>query len=99
MTGTVSADTVDEVRRIVAAIPRGSVTTYGDVAAAAGLRSARTVGWILRTDGADLPWHRVIRADGTLPAHLAQRQSGLLQSEGVEVRDRRVNVAAHRYRP
>ncbi|KQY38564.1 MULTISPECIES: MGMT family protein [Nocardia] len=81
---------VEKVRELVAAIPPGRVSTYGDIAAAAGLSSARTVGWIMRTDSADLPWHRVIGASGRPAAHLATRQLRLLTEEGVPVVDGRV---------
>ncbi len=57
---------LERVRGIVAAIPAGSVLAYGAVAARAGLPGrARLVGRILAEDGHDLPWHRVLRADGT----------------------------------
>ena len=59
------------------------ITTYGDIASAAGLSSARTVGWIMRTDTSDLPWHRVITASGKPAPHLAARQLALLRAEGV----------------
>ncbi|WP_194826334.1 MGMT family protein [Nocardia sp. XZ_19_231] len=81
---------VEKVRELVAAIPPGRVSTYGDIASAAGLSSARTVGWIMRTDSADLPWHRVIGASGRPAAHLAARQLRLLTEEGVPVVDGRV---------
>ncbi|WP_099025797.1 MGMT family protein [Mycolicibacterium palauense] len=81
--GKVTEEQVERVRALVAAIPPGSVSTYGDVAAAAGLSSARIVGWIMRTDSADLPWHRVITASGRPAPHLADRQLELLRAEGV----------------
>ncbi|MFD3742877.1 MGMT family protein [Nocardia sp. NPDC058633] len=81
---------VERVRELVAAIPPGRVATYGDIAAAAGLSSARTVGWIMRTDSADLPWHRVIGSSGRPAAHLATRQLRLLTEEGVAIVDGRV---------
>ncbi|MEV0851461.1 MGMT family protein [Nocardia fluminea] len=81
---------VEKVRELVAAIPPGRVATYGDIAAAAGLSSARTVGWIMRTDSADLPWHRVIGSSGRPAAHLAARQLQLLGEEGVPIVDGRV---------
>ena len=52
----------------------GEVSTYGDIASAAMLSSPRIVGWIMRTDSADLPWHRVITATGRPAAHLMSRQ-------------------------
>ena len=83
---------IERVRALVAAIPPGRVATYGDIAAAAGLASARTVGWIMRTDSADLPWHRVIGASGRPAAHLAERQLHRLATEGVPIRDGRVDL-------
>ncbi|MFC6011208.1 MGMT family protein [Nocardia lasii] len=89
---------VERVRELVAAIPPGRVSTYGDIAAAAGLSSARTVGWIMRTDSADLPWHRVLGASGRPAAHLAARQLRLLGEEGVPIVDGRVDLRAARLR-
>jgi len=89
---------VEAVRALVAAIPPGRVATYGDSASAAGLSSARTVGWIMRTDSADLPWHRVLGASGRPAPHLAHRQIAKLELEGVPIRDGRVDLAAARHR-
>lgn len=73
----------ERVRAVVAAIPPGRTRSYGEVAAEAGLRSARQVGRILAEDGADLPWHRVLRADGSCAPHIAAEQSARLRAEGV----------------
>ncbi|MEV0297899.1 MGMT family protein [Nocardia sp. NPDC050710] len=89
---------IELVRDLVARIPPGRVATYGDIAAAAGLSTPRTVGWIMRTDAADLPWHRVIGAGGKPAAHLAHRQLRLLTEEGVPIRDGRVDLNAVRFR-
>ncbi|CCF65027.1 MGMT family protein [Nocardia cyriacigeorgica] len=88
---------IERVRELVASIPRGRVATYGDIAAAAGLSTPRTVGWIMRTDSADLPWHRVLGASGRPAAHLADKQLRLLAAEGVPVRDGRVDLRAARF--
>ncbi|MBV9515909.1 MAG: MGMT family protein [Mycobacteriaceae bacterium] len=80
---SVTGADVERVRRLVAAIPPGRVATYGDIATAAGLSSPRIVGWIMRTDSADLPWHRVIRSTGRPARHLTTRQLELLRAEGV----------------
>ena len=88
---------VEQVRALVAAIPAGRVATYGDIAAAVGLSTPRTVGWIMRTDSADLPWHRVIGAGGKPAAHKAERQLRLLAAEGVAVENGRVNLRAARF--
>lgn len=75
--------THERVREIIASVPAGRVATYGGIAAVAGLRSPRQVGWILREDGSDLPWHRILRADGTPAPHLRAEQLELLRGEGV----------------
>ena len=79
----VTDEQVERVRALVASIPAGSVATYGDIAAAAGLSSPRITGWIMRTDSSDLPWHRVITATGRPAEHLRTRQLELLRAEGV----------------
>ncbi|HXT44422.1 MAG TPA: MGMT family protein [Pseudonocardiaceae bacterium] len=77
-------ETLERVREVVAAIPAGCVLAYGDVAARAGEPGrARLVGRILAEDGHDLPWHRVIRADGSPAPHLAAEQLSRLRAEGV----------------
>jgi len=81
----------------VDAIPAGRVMTYGDVAGYAGLRSARTVGRVLAGDGGSVPWHRVLRADGTLAAHLYTEQRQRLLAEGVRFRGDRVDLANFRW--
>ncbi len=88
----ISDDDVELVRALVAAIPIGKVATYGDIARAAALSSPRIVGWIMRTDSADLPWHRVIRSDGRPAPHLRTRQLALLRAEGVLSVDGRVSL-------
>lgn len=93
----VDEETVERVREIIAAIPAGRVLSYGDVAARAGLSTPRLVGRILGEDGHDIPWHRVIRADGTPAPHIATRQLELLRSEGVLADGRRINMRHHRW--
>jgi methylated-DNA-protein-cysteine methyltransferase related protein len=79
--------TLEAVRAVVRAIPPGETSTYGEVAAAAGMPGrARLVGRILAEDGHDLPWHRVLRADGTCAPHIAAEQLARLRAEGVILR-------------
>ena len=74
-----------EVLNIVGQIPRGKVTTYGNVAALAGWPShSRMVGRTLRyTPGAEkLPCHRVVNKEGrTAPGW--SEHGPLLEAEGV----------------
>jgi len=93
----VTDEQVENVRALVASIPSGRVATYGDIADAAGLSSARIVGWIMRTDSSDLPWHRVLGASGRPAAHIATRQLELLRAEGVLAVDGRVRLSEVRH--
>lgn len=74
---------LERVRRI----PPGYVRTYGDVSPGA----PRLAGTVLRTTTEDVPWWRVVRADGTLAK--GARQAALLREEGVVVRRNRVDIA------
>ncbi|MQA60112.1 MAG: DNA methyltransferase [Actinophytocola sp.] len=87
----------ERVRATVAAIPEGTVATYGDVASYAGATTPRLIGRILSEDGADLPWHRVLRANGTPAEHLVTKQLELLRSEGVPSANGRVDLRAYRW--
>ncbi len=75
--------------RIVArvrAIPAGFVRTYGDI----DPRAPRLVGHILATTHEDIPWHRVVHADGSIP--MGRRQRALLRQEGVPMKGERVDL-------
>jgi len=93
----VTEQQVEHVRELVASIPPGRVSTYGDIADAAGLSSPRIVAWVMRTDSSDLPWHRVIRASGKPAPHLETRQLELLRAEGVLATDGRVPLREVRH--
>ncbi|MGH3670121.1 MAG: MGMT family protein, partial [Pseudonocardiaceae bacterium] len=51
---------------------------------------------ILAEDGHDLPWHRVLRADGTPAAHLITEQLARLRAEGVLAEGGRVPMRRYR---
>lgn len=91
--------THERVRELIAAIPEGRVATYGDIATAAGLPTPRLVGRLLREDGADLPWHRVLGANGKPATELAGEQLSLLRTEGVETGDDWVDLDKYRWQP
>ncbi|SFT74740.1 Alkylated DNA nucleotide flippase Atl1, participates in nucleotide excision repair, Ada-like DNA-binding domain [Actinopolyspora lacussalsi subsp. righensis] len=91
--------TWERVREVVAGIPTGRVLGYGDVARHAGIRSARLVGRILAEDGADLPWHRVLRSNGTVAEQLRHRQLAELRAEGVLADNGRVDMRRYRWEP
>jgi methylated-DNA-protein-cysteine methyltransferase related protein len=77
----------DHVLRRLRAVPAGFVATYGDLCPGA----PRFAGQVLaRCDDPDVPWHRVVRADGSLAKGLRQRR--LLDAEGVPFRGKRVEM-------
>jgi len=86
------ASRAERVVERVRAIPEGYVRTYGDI----DPRAPRLVGRILATTH-NLPWHRVVRADGTIPQGLPQRE--LLRAEGVPMRGDRVDLEQARLPP
>ena len=83
----------ERVFRLVRRIPRGRVMTYGQIAAILGEGyTPRTVGFVMHSAEGDLPWHRVINAQGAcatggilLPADKQQR---MLEREGVKFDER-----------
>ena len=83
-----------EVLERVRAIPAGFVATYGDVSPGAP-RFAGSV--LFAVDEPDLPWWRVVRADGSLAKGARQRQR--LVAEGVPFRGERVDIAVARLAP
>src|SRR3954453_10223274 len=82
---------------VVDRIPRGRVMSYGDVADYLGRGAARAVGRGMATYGAEVPWHRVLRSDGSCGTHKADRQLGLLRRERVPTRGGRVDMPRARW--
>ncbi len=81
----------EAVLRRVRAIPEGFVATYGDVSPG----SPRYAGAVLfAADEPELPWWRVVRADGTLAKGTRQRRR--LLAEGVPFRGERVDLGRAR---
>jgi methylated-DNA-protein-cysteine methyltransferase-like protein len=83
---------------VVDGIPTGSVMSYGDVAAWAGVGSPRFVGHVLARFGDEVPWHRVVMADGSCARHLLVEQLAFLRAERTPLTDdgRRVDMARAR---
>ncbi|HEU5033415.1 MAG TPA: MGMT family protein [Mycobacteriales bacterium] len=82
---------------VVDRIPRGTVMSYGDVAEFLGSGGPRAVGTVMARYGAEVPWHRVVRNDGTCATHKADRQLALLRKEKVPLRGDRVDMARARW--
>lgn len=89
-----------EIERMIRSIPRGKVSSYSAVAAAAGYPLYhRLVAKLLRGCGDRLPWHRVLGADGRirLKHEAAYEQRLRLEMEGVRFAGARVDLAAHQH--
>src|SRR5205823_14257945 len=84
---------VEQVIERIRAIPEGFVRTYGDI----DPRAPRFVGLVLSETDDDLPWQRVVRADGSLAKGARQRE--LLLREGVPMRGDRVDLKEARFPP
>jgi len=92
---------------VVARIPRGRVATYGQVATLAGLpRRARLVGHALRIlpEEIDVPWHRVVNAQGKISARgdlfgHEDLQAELLRREGVRFTGAAIPLARYQWQP
>ncbi|HMJ35518.1 MAG TPA: MGMT family protein [Baekduia sp.] len=74
----------------IRAIPEGFVRTYGDVSPGA----PRFTGTVLRLTDEDVPWWRVVRADGSLAK--GDRQRERLEAEGVPFLGARVDLRVAR---
>ena len=90
-----------EIWAVVDAIPRGSASTYGAVARAAGMPGrARLTGRALREAPKEMniPWHRVVGAGGKIVFPRTsvnfREQARRLRAEGVAVKEGRVTPEA-----
>lgn len=98
------------IYNVVKTIPHGRLATYGQVAALAGMvRAARQVGVALRAtpDKVQIPWHRVVNAQGRVSMRLKDWQSGgdelqkiLLEAEGVAFDETgKIDLKRYRWEP
>jgi methylated-DNA-protein-cysteine methyltransferase related protein len=91
-------DFAEQVLAVVERIPRGKVMSYGDIAEYLGSSAPRAVGKVMAQESYDgVPWHRVLRSNGTPAEHLTTRQLALLEAEGVPIRNGRVVMRLARW--
>lgn len=103
--GTTAAGTYARIYSVVRRIPRGKVSSYGQVAELAGLpKQARLVGYALHAAASDaLPWHRVVNAEGRISLGRMDPSAGTtqrmrLENEGITFDARgRVQMELHRW--
>lgn len=98
--------TFEKIYKVVRRIPKGRVATYGQVALLAGNpRWARVVGYALHVnpDPMNIPCFRVVNRLGEVSSAFAfggsNRQVQLLEQEGVEFIDGRVDLAHYLWKP
>jgi alkylated DNA nucleotide flippase Atl1 len=81
----------------VDAIPPGTVMSYSDVAEYVVAGSGRAVGTVMATYGNEVPWHRVVRADGSCAPGVRDEQVALLRAEGVPMNGTKVDMRRGRW--
>ncbi|MEM2875142.1 MAG: MGMT family protein [Candidatus Hadarchaeales archaeon] len=92
-----------EVLKLVSRVPRGRITTYGEIARALGRpKAARAVGLALSKNPfpGRIPCHRVIRRDGGLGGYSLgiKLKERMLREEGIEIRNGRIQVERYFFR-
>jgi len=92
------------VYRVVKKIPRGCVTTYGEIAKAIRQPGgARAVGYAMAScpSGRGIPWHRVVSAGGHLrmPEPHVSLQRRLLAAEGIPMDRRSIDMKVFGWSP
>lgn len=94
-----SLEYAEAVHRVAGRIPAGSVLTYGDIAELLGAGGPRQVGAAMARSHGTLPWWRVLRADGALPADLQERALPRWIDEKTPLRAGRVRIPEARWQP
>lgn len=94
----------EKVYKLMAELPEGKVTTYGDIAGMAGHANAsRIVGGVAHFGPSELPWHRLVNRTGGLAAGFhggREVQQQLLEAEGITCTNFVVdNFEERRWRP
>jgi len=100
-----SKNSYEKIYEVVKQIPKGTVATYGQVAALAGnKRWARVVGYALHVnpDPEGIPCYRVVNREGRLSEAFAfggvNQQKILLEADGIEVVDNQVNLNIYQWK-
>ena len=90
----------------LAQIPKGKVITYGNLAKLAGMpNGARLAGRLMceLPDKSNLPWHRVINAQGrlSLPVNSDgyREQLQRLQKDGIDINNGKIKLSIYGYNP
>ncbi len=95
------SEVYERIYAVVRRIPRGQVATYGQVAVLADASGPRQIGYALHAlEVEDVPWHRVINAQGACSLGPQSKQRERLEAEGVAFSERgRVDLKRFRWVP
>ena len=91
------------VYKIVQNVPKGKVTTYGDIGKKLNTKGYRAIGQVLHKNPTwpQVPCHRVVMADGSLASNYGMGgpsvQCARLEAEGVTFIESKVDIYNHRY--
>jgi alkylated DNA nucleotide flippase Atl1 len=91
-------DYTELVLTVVEQIPPGQVATYGDIAEIVGRGGPRQVGHVMALYGHDVPWWRVVRANGRPARPLEKSGLRLLKADKTPLNGDRVDMARARFR-
>jgi alkylated DNA nucleotide flippase Atl1 len=72
---------------------------YGDIARWLGVPSPRQIGQIMARYGHEVPWYRVVMANGSAASHNPDEHLARLRADGAPVRNGRVQMATARWQP
>lgn len=89
----------EEVLDLVATVPAGCAVAYGDIARVLGHGGPRQVGNALARFGGGVPWHRVVRSDGSPPPGHAREALARHRAEGTPLSPDGTRVDLARARP
>jgi len=107
------SDYQQSILRILAEVPKGKVTTYGDLAKELARRNpkwsplaGRAVGTTMRNNpcGPQIPCHRVIKSDGAIGSFrggaegAVEEKTGMLRAEGVTVSSGKISLKKYRHK-
>ncbi len=96
----------ERVYSLLNSVPKGKVTTYREIANALGMKGFRAVGQALKRNShaPAIPCHRVVMSDGSLGGYGglskkgAEKKRKLLESEGVEIKEGRIDIERYLHR-
>lgn len=98
-------NTFEKIYDVVRQIPRGTVATYGQVAALAGNKHwSRVVGYALHVNPnpEQIPCYRVVNREGRISEAFAfgggNRQQELLEEDGISVKDGKVDLEKYQWK-